>query len=241
MDNSSLSQNQNMPTQHNKKVVMILMTLVMLGIGVFAGYLLGSSSKTSDMTQSATTLPSTTTKAAELRTTLNNLLREHVTTNLAVTHNIVSGVSAAQLQASVDAQTANASQIADAVGSIYGDEAKKAVATPFLKHLEQSNDFAKAVAANDMTAQASALTALQASLREVADAFHSVIPSASSDVLYKSLDDHEKLMNEVAEAYKASDYKKAYEVTAEALKQISGGADALASGIVSSKPDMFKE
>lgn len=191
-------------------------------------------------TNSATVTSSTTTKAADLRATLNNLLREHVTTNLAVNYNIIDNVSEAKLQASMDAQTANAVAIANAVGSVYGDEAKAAVTTPFVEHLKNSNDYAKAVAAGDMAGQETSLKNLQASIRQVAVVFNSVIPSLSVDTLYDALNAHEELMNKADAAYKSGDFANAYKIENEALTQISGGADALSKGIVESKPDMFK-
>ena len=183
---------------------------------------------------------STDTKAAGLRVTLNNLLREHVTTNLTVSYNIIDKVSDAKMQASLDAQTANAVAIANAVGSIYGDDAKAAITTPFVDHLTQSNNYAKAVLAGDTAGEASSLAALQVNLRQIADVFHSVIPSLSSDTLYGALNDHEALMNKVAVAYQSGDYTMAYQLEDQALTQISGGADAIAGGILAAKPDSFK-
>lgn len=183
---------------------------------------------------------STDTKAAGLRVTLNNLLREHVSTNLTVTYNIIDKAPANKMQASLDAQTANAVAIANAVGSIYGDDAKKAITTPFVDHLTQSNNYAKAVLAGDTAGEASSLAALQVNLRQIADVFHSVIPSISSDTLYGALNDHEALMNKVAVAYQSGDYTTAYQLEDQALTQISGGADAIAGGILAAKPDMFK-
>lgn len=183
---------------------------------------------------------STDTKAAGLRVTLNNLLREHVTTNLTVTYAIIDKAPANKMQAALDAQTANAVAIANAVGSIYGDDAKAAITTPFVDHLTQSNNYAKAVLAGDTAGEASSLAALQTNLRQIADVFHSVIPSLSSDTLYGALNDHEALMNKVAVAYQSGDYTMAYQLEDQALTQISGGADAIAGGILAAKPDSFK-
>ena len=223
-----------------KVILFILIGLIVGGIITYPiAHMMGKDSVSSTSQSSVST--ATDTKSAGVRVTLNNLLREHVSTNLTVTYNIIDKASDAKMQASLDAQTANAVAIADAVGSIYGDEAKKAITTPFVDHLTQSNNYAKAVAAGDTVSEAAALTALQTNLRQVADVFNSVIPSLSSDTLYTALNDHETLMNQVATAYQAGDFMKAYELENQALTQISGGADALATGIVASKPDMFKQ
>ena len=229
--------------KNNKTMRVVLIVLIGLIVGGAITYpfahMMGKDSV--NTTTQSVTATSTTTKAAGIRVALNNLLREHVSTNLTVTYNIIDKASDTKMQASIDAQTANAVAIADAVGSVYGEDAKKAITQPFVDHLTQSNNYAKAVLANDTAGEASSLAALQMNLREIADVFHSVIPSLSSDTLYGALNDHETLMNQVAVAYQAGDFKKAYELEAQALTQISGGADALAGGIVASKPDAFKQ
>lgn len=219
-------------------ILFILVGLIVGGAITYPiAHMMGKDS-VSTTTQSTDSM-STTTKAAGLRVTLNNLLREHVTTNLTVSYNIIDKVSATKMQASLDAQTANAVAIATAVGSVYGDGAKTAITQPFVDHLTQSNNYAKAVLANDTAGEASSLAALQVNLRQIADVFHSVIPSLSSDTLYGALNDHEALMNQVAVAYQAGDFEKAYQLEDQALTQISGGADAISQGIVASKPDLF--
>jgi hypothetical protein len=229
---------------NNSKVAKgIGLVVISLIVGALIAYPIGSAmgkSNSSTMTTSSS-VSSTTTKAAGLRATLNNLLREHVTTNLTVTYNIIDKVSDTKLQASLDAQTANAVAIAGAVGSIYGDDAKAAITTPFVDHLTQSNNYAKAVLIGDKAGEETSLAALQMNLHQIADVFHSVIPSLPSDTLYGALNDHETLMNKVAVAYQSGDYTMAYQLEDQALTQISGGADALAGGIVMAKPDMFKQ
>jgi hypothetical protein len=223
---------------HGMKAVLLIVA-ALIGAGV--AYPVGRSmADEGTSNNSMTSVSSTTTKAADLRVTLNNLLREHVTTNLAVTYSIIDKAPEARMQAAIDTQTANAVEIANAVGSIYGEDAKKAITTPFVNHLTQSNNYAKAVANGDEAAKQSSLKELQTSLREVATVFNSVIPSVPTDALYDALNEHEDLMNQVAAAYQAGDINKAYELEDQAMTQISGGADVLAKGIVASKPNDFK-
>jgi DNA helicase TIP49 (TBP-interacting protein) len=179
------------------------------------------------------------TKVADLRVALNNLLRAHVTTNLTVSRDIVDGASQAKIDGAKAAQTANAVAIAETVGSVYGDEAKQAITTPFVEHLNQSNNYAQAVKDGNEAMKESSLAALRVQLRNVADVFNSVIPSVSSDALYEALSAHEDLINQAAVEYNNGNFEKAYELENEALTQISGGAEVLATGIVASKPDMF--
>ena len=221
---------------NSSKAGIIIGVLIALGLGLFGGYMIGNMNANKTEEQSASTV---STEQTDLRVGLNNLLREHVTSSLVVTRNIVDGASTDKIEGSKAAQTANAVAIATAVGGIYGQEAQDAITTPFVEHIAQSNNYAQAVANGDMAAQDSSLAALRAELRKVATVFNSVIPSLSADTLYEALSAHEDLLNQAAVEYKAGNFAKAYELENEALVQISGGADALTGGIIESKPDMF--
>ena len=218
------------------KTVVVLAAVVALAIGTFGGYMIGNMSK---MEVKENTMSEQSTEKADLRVGLNNALREHVTSSLTVTRNIVDGASVDKIAGAKAAQTANAVAIATTVGDIYGKEAQDAITTPFVEHITQSNNYAQAVANNDSMAQATALTALRAELRKVATIFNSVIPSVPADALYDALSAHEDLLNQAAVEYKAGNFAKAYQLENDALVQISGGAEVLATGIVESKPDMF--
>jgi len=222
---------------NTSKVVAFVAVLVALGLGLFGGYMIGNNMD--DMRTNDSAMTQQSTKQADLRVALNNLLREHVTSSLVVTRNIVDGESQQKIDGAKAAQTANAVAIATAVGGIYGKDAQDAITTPFVEHIAQSNNYAKAVADGDTMAQATALTALRAELRKVATVFNSVIPSVPTDTLYEALSAHEDLLNQAAVEYKAGNFEKAYQLENDALVQISGGAEALAGGIVKSKPDMF--
>ena len=221
---------------NTSKIAVVLSVVVALTLGVFGGYMIGNM-KDTDSNASASTEQSV--KQADLRVGLNNALREHVTSSLVVTRNIVDGASTQKIDGAKAAQTANAVAIATTVGELYGDDAKTAITAPFVEHIAQSNNYAQAVANNDTMGQATTLTALRAELRKVATVFNSVIPSVPTDTLYDALSAHEDLLNQAAVEYKAGNFEKAYALENEALVQISGGAEALAGGIVKSMPDMF--
>jgi hypothetical protein len=228
-----------MNNENSKHGLIAVMLVVGLIVGMVIAYPIGKSmSDDSNDKKNASSM--SVNKPGELQIGLDGLLREHVSSSMTVTRNIVDGVSEAKLQGSKDAQTANAVAIAETVGSVYGDDAQTAITAPFVSHIGNSNKYAEAVMAGDTQAEAAALTALQADLRKVADVFSSVIPSLSSDTLYEALNQHEGLLNDSIKEYKAGNFQKAYELENQALVQISGGAKALSGGIVASKPDMFK-
>lgn len=226
--------------KNGSKVLIGALVIVALAVGGFAGAMIGMNNKMKDTSTSTTEVAKADSSAAKLRVDLNNLLREHVSSSLIVTRNIVDGASQEKIDGAKAAQTANAVAIATAVGSIYGKDAQDAITPPFVEHIAQSNNYAMAVKNGDMAAQDQALTALRAELRKVADIFHSVIPSLSSDTLYSALSAHEDLLNKAAVEYQNGNYEEAYKLENEALVQISGGADALTTGIIASKPEMFQ-
>jgi len=224
----------------NSKILVAVAVVIALGIGTLAGTMIGKSKDDANQMNTTTSNVAPDSASAKLRVDLNNLLREHVSTSLTVTRNIADGSSEAKLDGAKAAQTANAVAIATAVGSIYGKDAQDAITTPFVEHIVQSNNYAVAVKDGNMAAQETSLAALRVQLRNVADVFNSAIPSLSSDSLYEALSAHEDLLNKAAVEYQNGNYEKAYELENEALVQISGGADVLTTGIIESKPEMFK-
>ncbi len=226
----------------SSKIVAIVAVILALGAGTLIGSMIGMNMSKDNQSNTATTSDvAADSSAAKLRVDLNNLLREHVSSSLTVTRNIADGASETKLAGAKAAQTANAVAIATAVGSIYGEDAQAAITPPFVEHIAQSNNYAAAVKSGDMAAQETSLAALRAELRKVAEVFNSVIPSLPADTLYEALSAHEDLLNQAAVEYQNGNYEKAYALENEALVQISGGADALTTGIIASKPDMFKQ
>src|SRR4051812_37813901 len=114
--------------QNTSKKMVIIAAVVALALGMGGGYLIGKGMSSDDnMSMTTQSKSSPTVKSAQLGVTLDGLLREHVSTSLTVTRNIVDGVSDQKMKGSEAAQTANAVAIAKAVGSVYGEGAQKAI------------------------------------------------------------------------------------------------------------------
>lgn len=222
------------------KTGIIVAGIVALAIGGTAGYAIGMNmDETSNASgnNNSSQQASVTTKAADLRVGLNNLLREHVSVSLDVTRDIVD--DSPDLAASKAAQAANAGAIATAVGNIYGEKAQAQITELFVDHIEQSNAYAAAVEAGDEAAKKAALAELREYLHEIAVFFSGAIEGLPEDTVYALLEEHETLLNDSITAYTAGNFERSYELEREALTQVSGIADALAKGIVETKPDMF--
>lgn len=181
--------------------------------------------------------PTTDTPAADLRVVMNNLFSEHVTVSASVMRNIIDESN--DLNGSKEAQMSNAVEIAEAFGSLYGNDVQKAVAEAFVEHVEFSNEYAQAVDDMDEDAKEAADEELDEYLRDIAVLLSSVIDSVDEDTVYTVLRQHEDLLNEAAEQYKNGDFEEAYETEREALKQIQTVSDVLSQGIVDTMPEDF--
>lgn len=175
----------------------------------------------------------------DLRNGLNILLQEHVTTNLTVNRSIAAGATQAEIDASIQAQIANSDAISAAIGSIYGAEAEAQFSEMFLEHIEESNNFAIAVAAGDEAAKVEANIELQEYLEEIAVFFSTAIPVLSEEAVYGLLLEHETLINLSTETFASGNTGQSKKFERQALRQISVIADALASGIIETQPDKF--
>ncbi len=177
--------------------------------------------------------------ATNLRVTLNQLLQDHVTTNLTVNRNIAAGASEAEINAGIQAQIANSDSLSAAIASIYGEAAGAQFSEMFLEHIEESNNFAKAVAAGDEGAKLAANEELMEYLEEIATFFTTAIPVLPYDAVYGLLLEHEGLINQSTEAFDSKNFGQSKKIEQQALRQVSVIADALASGIIATQPDKF--
>ncbi len=177
--------------------------------------------------------------ATDLRVALNSLLKDHVTTNLTVNRSIANGASEAEINAGIQAQVANSDALSAAVASIYGQAAGAQFSEMFLEHIEESNNFARAVAAGDEGAKIAANEELKEYLEEIATFFSTAIPVLPYDAVYGLLLEHEGLINQSTEAFETRNFGQSKKVEQQAIRQVSVIADALASGIIATQPDKF--
>lgn len=225
----------------------IVSAVVALLVGGGVGYVVGNNNGDDDMTSTSTSQQSSPetaanesvdSSAASLRVGLNNLLREHVSTNLAVNRAIVDQDSD-KITAATAAQTANAVDLAATVGSVFGEEAEAAITEMFVEHLEESNAYAMAVQSGDAAAKEAAQTELNEYLDEIAVFFSGAIESLPKDAVLGLLSEHEVLMNKATQEYNDGNLEASFNTQREAETQASGIADALAGGIEAQFPEMF--
>ena len=99
------------------------------------------------------------TKAADLRTTLNGLLSEHVALAASATAGALGGRQA-QFDGAAAALDANSVELSKAVGSVYGAQAEQAFLPLWRKHIGFVVDYTQGVAAKDQAKQDKAVADL---------------------------------------------------------------------------------
>ena len=177
--------------------------------------------------------------AADLRVTLGRLLGEHAILATVATQKGYAG--AKDFKAIAAALDANSVELADAIGSVYGDEARAKFLDGQLlwrDHIGFFVDYTTALAKNDKQGQNMAVGNLkgyiEAFSRCLADA--TGLPQAA---LRKSITEHVNQLKGQIDAYAAADYEKAYSLVRDAYAHMYMTGDTLADAIVKQSPQKF--
>ena len=192
------------------------------------------------MTAAMAMAADTNTAAADLRVTLDTLLGEHALLALAATQKGFDG--APDFEAAAAALDANSVEVAEAIGSVYGDEA----AAQFLDgpslwrdHIGFFVDYTVALAGKDEAAQQEAVD----DLTGYTGAFSGFLAEATGlpqAALQAGLVMHITQLKGAIDAYAAGDYEQYYRLTREAYDQMIATGDTLAAAIVEQSPDQFE-
>ena len=201
----------------------------------------GSGSSGGDSKAGGTTNPTaaaatdaTATQASELRAGLDTLFREHVDlTGFAVQTAVISGIAAPQTAAALKALDNNSVALADAVGSVYGMDARDAFLKMWRAHIGFFVTYTKGLATNDkaMVSQA------QAKLANYKKDFSTFLGGATqipADAIATELQGHIQTLESAIKAI----LTKSKTVGAKlqmAAEHMDGTAQALASGIATEK------
>jgi hypothetical protein len=187
-----------------------------------------------DMAAVAVTSP-----AADLRVTLDTLLGEHALLAIAASQKGLDGDE--DFEAAAAALDANSMEVADAIGSVYGDEAaKQFLDGPSLwrDHIGFFVDYTVGLAGNDKAAQQEAVD----NLTGYTGAFSGFLAEATGlpqPALQEGVTMHVMQLKGALDAYAAGDHEEAYRLFREAYKHMVATGDTLATGIVQQSPDMF--
>lgn len=231
-----------MPEESKSSAVVVGVVAVVVGLlvgfGVSTLMHRNDTSSTSTPTASTTkSAPATDTKSADLRTLLNALDREHVDLASQATRAGFDG--RADFAAAAGALDANSNSISDAIGSVYGPDARAKFYEIWKSHIGFFVDYTVAAKKGDKAGMDKAVQNLNGYVEAISTFLSSANPNLPKDVVAKVVTDHVGLLKGAVDAYGAKDYAGSYTKEHEANVQIGAIADTLAGAIVKQYPDKF--
>lgn len=217
----------------------IIGIIVALVVGGVVGYAINGSMNNNSMTNASVSEdhPSTMTKAADLRVSLNRALRQHVALATVALTDAAKG--APETDAAVKALDDNSVAIADMVGSVYGDDARNSFLQLWRDHIGYFVDYTKAKVAGDQAKMDKAIEELKGYTEDASSFFANANPNIDKAALKEGLTKHFNQVIAIVDAYAAKDYTKAFATENEAAHHIGMTADTLSAAIVKQFPEKF--
>ena len=177
--------------------------------------------------------------ASDLRVTLGRLLGEHAILATVATQKGYSGSK--DFKTIAAALDANSVELADAIGSVYGDGARAKFLDGQLlwrDHIGFFVDYTTALAKKDKQGQNKAV----GNLKGYIEAFSKFLADATGlpqAALRTSITEHVNQLKGQIDAYAAADYAKAYSLMRQAYAHMYMTGDTLADAIVKQSPEKF--
>jgi hypothetical protein len=196
-----------------------------------------ASADQSMMTQVAAK-PSASTKAAALRSALDQLLGEHVQLAADATNAALNGRDA-EFKAAAGALDANSVDIANAIGSVYGKDAGDAFLGLWRSHINMVVEYTVGTASKDKAKQDKAVNDLMQYTKDFGAFLNSANPNLPQDAVADLVKHHAVTLKAVIDAQAAGDQAKAYMALRTAYGHMAMIAEALAQGIVKQFPKKF--
>ncbi len=174
--------------------------------------------------------------ATDLRVTLDRLLGEHAALALVALDKSIAGE--ADAGAVVTALEGNTDDLADAIGSVYGDEAAESFKAQWTAHIGFFVDYATGVAKDDAAMKAKASEQL-AGYQKSFSAFLAEAAGLDAQAAAAALQMHVKQLTASMDAFGAGNYAKSYMSMRDAYEHMFGTGDALSGAIIAQMPDKF--
>jgi hypothetical protein len=177
--------------------------------------------------------------ASELRIYLDRLLGEHL---ILAAEAMRAGMSEApDFAATRQALDANASDLSEAVSSIYGDDAGAAFGEVWNAHLVAYLDYVEAVREGDADRIATVRQTLDAYGRVFGEFMASANPKLSADGVAEMIAMHTASLVKMVDAYRTNDYATANAIAADAYVHMFEVGDALAAAIAAQIPTRYAD
>lgn len=228
-----------MAESHNKGLLVGAMLVVGLLVGGGVGYAAGNmDDMSSSNKQVSSTTASTDTKAADLRTVLNNLESEHVDLASAATRAGFDG--SPMFEASAASLDDNSVALSKAVGSVYGEEAEAKFLEIWRSHITFFVDYTVAAKAGDQAGMDKAVSDLNGYVSAISDLLGGAT-GLPKEAVASLVTEHVGLLKSAVDKHGAGDYAGSYQAQHDAREQITTKiADTLAGAIVKQNPDKFQ-
>jgi hypothetical protein len=181
----------------------------------------------------------TDTSAADLRTTLNLLLAEHVTLASGATGGALGGRTD-EFEAAAAALDANTVELSQAIGSVYGPEAGEAFLPLWRAHIGFFVDYTNGVAMDDQAMQDKAVDDLIGYTEDFGAFLNSANPNLPKETVAELVQEHVLTLKDVVDAQAAGNAAQAFEAQRHAFGHMAMIADPLAESIVVQFPEMFQ-
>ena len=176
--------------------------------------------------------------SSDLRSSLNALLQEHIYLAAGATGAALGGRQG-EFSAAAGALDANSVAIADAIGMVYGTEARDRFLPLWRKHIGLVVDYTTGVAARDQAKQSASVNALVAYTQELGAFLSSANPHLPREAVAGLVRDHVLTLKAVIDAQAAGDATLAYAALREAAGHMSMVGDPLAAAIARQFPERF--
>lgn len=220
--------------QGNNKAIMAVVTLA---IGLLVGGGIGYAMNNNKESEHANS-PATDTKAASLRTLLNNLEAEHVDLAAAATRAGFDGDPS--FTAAAGALGKNTDELSAAVASVYGEEAGEKFKEIWASHIGFFVDYTVAAKAGDQAGMDKAVQNLNGYVEAISTFLSGANENLPKDAVAQLVTEHVGLLKEAVDKHGAGDFAGSYDAQSRARAQITSKiADTLAGAIVKQKPEAF--
>ncbi|MDB5184721.1 MAG: hypothetical protein JWN38_529 [Candidatus Saccharibacteria bacterium] len=231
---------QEQPNAAKKSLVTISVAMLIVGGLIGFGITKAADNSDNNSTKSSMTsaVPTSATKAADLRSTLVMLGVEHMTyTDQAVDAALDGSPNAAATSAAL---YANGTDLGAAVGSIYGKDAETTFNTVWKLHLDDFVKYAVAGKQGDAAAQAAALADIDANYtKPLAQYLAKANPNLPEGTLEGLLREHVNMTAKMIDLHISGDYSGEAAELKMANAHMEAIFSALASGIVKQYPAKF--
>lgn len=182
--------------------------------------------------------PSTSNAAINLRSTLDQLLGEHVV--LAVDAMETGYEGASDFNAVAAQLGQNTQDLSNAIASVYGSAAGKEFNTMWSAHIQDFVDYVTATKKGDKAGQQAALAKLQTYKTQFANFLHSADPKyLEASTLAAGLQKHVDLLLATFNDFVNKNYTQSYSEWVQAYDEMYSMSDALAGAIVWQFPQKF--